>query len=398
MTIGTFTHFHRGYKTFFTGALFLILLAGVPSTLMAFSMRHGNSVYIGKSETIEGNLYVAASSITIEGRVTGDLICAGETITVNGTVEGDVIGIGRSIVTTGPVHGSVRVMGASIQIGEQVSRSLMVFSGNVNMNGNVGWDALVLAGDAKISGNVGRSLLGGGGLFLLNGAIGQDVLLHMGDEDTNDRSGLLTVGDSARIGGRLEYVGANDAVISPNARIQGKVIHTPPSHSGQSGSPVAGAIGWLLVSTLSALIVALVLVKVAGPIVEELSNDMIAGFWPHFGWGALWTIVTPLLALFVAMTVLGFRLALLSMGVWGILMALGKIIAGIALGRLLVARFWSAKKDSLMVAATIGLVLLWPISYIPVFGWLLSLVVLFWGVGGVCLFIKKKYDGMKAAG
>jgi cytoskeletal protein CcmA (bactofilin family) len=397
---------HTATHSLFTGRnfasviLFLTFLLGVPSALMAYSVKQGNSVYVGKDETVEGNLYAFASTITIDGHVTGDLICAGQTVTVNGTVEGDIIALTQNLVVEGPVGGSIRVAGSSIHINNKVARSLTAMGSNVNLTDKsaVGWDSLIVAGSSQLNGSLGRSLLGAGATFFLNGPVGQDVILYMGSDNQMGNAGSLTLADSARIAGRMEYTGIKDAEISSKAHIAGEVIHNPPSPEKESHRrfPVVGALGWILVSTLSAMLVGLILVKIMAPVMTELSNNMVLRFWPTFGWGALWTIVPPILALFVAMTIVGLRLAFLSFGIWLILTGVAKIIAAIVIGQLILRKYWAAKKDSPMIAALFGLLLSWPVFHIPFVGWILSLTALFWGMGGICLFMKKKYDSGKS--
>ena len=68
--------------------LFLIL----PTTVMAFVVKTGDSIYVAADEIVDGNFYAAGNSITIEGNIVGDVIgVAAQTINISGRVEGDVI-------------------------------------------------------------------------------------------------------------------------------------------------------------------------------------------------------------------------------------------------------------------------------------------------------------------
>lgn len=385
------------------GLLPLLLLAGLASPLCAYSVQQGVSVYVEKDQTINGNLYAAASSITIDGHVTGDLICAGQSISVSGTVDGDILCGGQSITVTGIVGGSVRVAGSSITVNGKIARNLMAMAANVSLSrdASAGWDALVAAASAQIHGSVGRSLLGAGAVYLLDGPIGQDAVLYLdggyGDDGGTgrNRTDLLTVAASSRIGGRLEYTSSRDAVISEKAHITGKVIrHQPQGRAQDSGSSMGGALAWIILSVSSALALGLVVVNVARSQVTELVDNMTEKFWPTLGWGTLWTTATPVVAFGLALTVVGIRLALLSFGAWLLLLGLAKILACIALGRLLVKRYWPTRGDSLNTVAALGIVLCWLIFQIPFLGWLLSVVALWWGMGGLVLHTARKSGRM----
>jgi len=51
-------------------------------------------------------------------------------------------------------------------------------------------------------------------------------------------------------------------------------------------------------------------------------------------------------------------------------------------------KIWHKKKDSLIWAMIVGVVIMWFIFCIPIIGWILALVAIWWGLGGIWLHFK----------
>src|SRR5271157_6612866 len=89
----------------------LAVSASFVAPALAFGSQAGQDVVIPKSVIIDDDLYVTASSFTLDGTVKGDLIAFAQTITINGTVDGSLFAAGQTIVLNGVVKGSVRIAG-----------------------------------------------------------------------------------------------------------------------------------------------------------------------------------------------------------------------------------------------------------------------------------------------
>ncbi len=373
--------------------LFVFLLAVPAAAVQAFSVQHGSAVNVAKDQTIEGNLYAAGTNVIVDGHVTGDVFCAGQAININGIVDGDVICAGQTISVGGSIGGSVRIAGSNIEIGGKIARGLTLAGANVNLatEASVGWDAMVAAANANMSGNIGRSLMGAGANFVLGGNIGKDTLLYLGNNKSKDMI-ELSVLDSAVLGGTLVYTSKIDASVSAKAQVKGKVTHNFPPVPKRKQTDGFWCFGMFLIAALSALVLAYVLMKIWKKPMFDMVETMTVKFWPTVGWGAILTIMAPIVAILLAITIIGFRLTLMTIWSWLILMMVSKVVAGVAIGKLLVNKYWTAKKDSVAWIVAIGIVLCWIVFYIPIIGWFASMIAMFWGAGAVVLCLKKSYD------
>lgn len=375
--------------------LFMVLLI-VPVAVHAYAVEHGSSVYVAKDRTVDGNLFAAGADVTVDGHVTGDVFCAGQSISINGTVDGDVICAGQAISVNGKVGGSVRAAGSNVEIRGQVARGLTVAGANVNLaeGANVGWDALVAAANVNLRGDIGRSLLGAGANYVLGGKISKDTSLYLGGNKAKNMT-ELTVLDTAAIGGGLNYMSQADATISPKAQVKGKVTHNLPPVREHRQSNSSGVFGVFLIALLSALIAGYVLIGFWKKPMLSIADSMASKFWPMVGWGALTMIVAPIIAILLAITIVGFRLTLLMAFSWLVILMLSKIFAAIAVGKWLLGKAWTSQKDSAGWIVAVGIVLSWIVFYIPFIGWLASLIAMWWGAGAILMHLKKSHDASK---
>lgn len=367
-----------------------VALLTIPVSVYAFSVQNGSSVYVTKDQKVEGNLYAAGENITIDGHVTGDIFCAGQAININGIVDGDVICAGQTISVNGGVGGSVRAAGNNIEIRGKVARGLNAAGANINLaqDASVDWDVLVAGANVSMNGTIGRSLLGAGANYTLGGKVGNDVSLYLDGNNSRNDSGLTAL-DSAVVDGTLNYTSKFDASISPKAQIKGKVFHNIPKIHDREKLKIWGSIGEFLLALISALIIGYVLILIWRKPILEIISEKTVGFWAKIGWGAVWMIVMPIIAILIAITVVGLRLVLIGVLLWSVVLMLSKVVAGIAIGDWIINKIWVDKKDSIVWIITVGIAASWIVFYIPFVGWLLSLVAIWWGTGAILMQIKK---------
>ncbi|MDD5032214.1 MAG: hypothetical protein PHR36_04210 [Patescibacteria group bacterium] len=377
----------------------LALLLALPLGVEAFAVKTGDSVYIAEGEVIEGSLYAAAANITVDGTVKGDVICAGQTINIKGVVDGDVICGAQSVNINGQVGGNVRVVGDSVNLGGKIARNVNAFGASIILakNAEVGWDMLIAGATAEIRGKVGSDLYGACPKVTIGGEIGKDVRIRLNDRIRAEKKGisyqkngeLLTISEGAKIGGNLTYTGGKEAVISDKASVAGEVKQNLPKVEKAKKFMFIGWFWGRLYSIFASLVIGLVLISLWRKQIVELTNRMLKKVGVSIGWGAVVMFLTPIIAILLICTLIGLPLALILLGVWIIAIFMAKILAGIMIGRMVLEKFWIKKKDSLIWAMIIGIVICWFIFSIPFVGWILALVALWWGLGGIWLYFKK---------
>ncbi|MFH1428013.1 MAG: polymer-forming cytoskeletal protein [Patescibacteria group bacterium] len=375
----------------------LLIFFIFPISVLAFSVKAENSVYIGQDEIVEGNLYAAGSNIIVDGTVKGDVFCAGQTININGQVDGDVICAGQSLNINGEIGGSVRAAGNSISINSQIARNVQAFGASVILgkDASVGWDMLIAGAMGEIRGKINGDLHGAGANMIIAGEVGKNVRLLLDEKVRNEIGGKfetypITITDGAKIGGDVVYTAGNEGLISDKATITGGVTHNLPKLKEFKRDK---AIGWAwgkLYSIFAALVIGLVLVSIWRKQIKDLTDKMLDKAGISIAWGIALMFLSPILVILLMFTVIGIPLALLLFGVWIIALVLAKVLVGIMIGRAIIKKLWPKRKEALIWAMIIGIVILYLILSIPYIGWIITLVVLWWGLGGIWQYYYKK--------
>jgi cytoskeletal protein CcmA (bactofilin family) len=386
-------------KTRLAVIFFFVFLLALPLGAKAFAVKTGDSVYIPEDEIIEGDLYSAATNITVDGVVKGDIICAGQTIDIKGEVDGDIICAGQSVNINGKIGGNVRVIGNSVNLGGSIARNINAFGASIilDKNAEVGWSMFFAGATMEMRGKVGGDLYGAGPKITIAGEIGKDVRIRLKDRIRAEKKGityenkneLLTVSEGAKIGGNLTYTGNNEAVIFDKASVAGEIKHNFPKVEKVGELKFISWFWGRLYSIFAALVIGLVLISLWRKQIMELTDRMFNKVGASIGWGAVVMFLTPIISILLLFTFIGIPLALLLLGVWAIALFIAKILTGIMVGRNLLEKFWKKKKDSLTWAMIIGIVVCWFIFSVPFVGWILALVALWWGLGGIWLYFKK---------
>ncbi|HEX5579138.1 MAG TPA: hypothetical protein VFY43_05675 [Candidatus Limnocylindria bacterium] len=173
-------------------ALFLIaitatLVFGVETRLLDGKLRTGDVVTVPQDETWDGNLYLFAGQVTVDGTVDGDLVAFGGTVTVNGSVTGDLVAAGGRILLVGTVDGDLRLAGGQVEIPGATDGDALVTGGQVTfISGSmVGGDVIVSGGQVTVDGDVTGSVVGSAGQYSSSGAIGgENSVIVREDEQT----------------------------------------------------------------------------------------------------------------------------------------------------------------------------------------------------------------------
>lgn len=366
--------------------LALLCTAGVfvwlPTTALAADLRQGANVTVGAGQTVSDDIYAAGGTITVAGTINGSLIAAGATITVSGNVSRDLIIAGGTINVTGKVGGSIRAAGGNLTLNGPVEQDVVITGGMIAIGSGatIGRDLVLAGGTTTVAAPVTRRVMMASGSLTLMNRVGGDVRGNV------DHLKL----DGAQIGGNLDYTSNNQVEIVNGARIAGTTTrHTPPDR-GASG-PTNSFIGWL--RALIGIVALGLLLILLLPRFSSRSIDVLrAEPWLSLGVGAAILVITPIVAVIVFIVGLligGWWLGLLLIPLWILALAVGYVVSGFLLGRLVFAQLgWGRYHDALALIG--GLFILAVITVIPILGWLVGLAALVFGTGALALAVSRR--------
>ena len=232
------------------------------------------------------------------------------------------------------------------------------------------WDnVVVVGGDALISGTV------------------KNVVVVVG--------GDLVLTDSARVGSGVSRDDAavvsvfGDVTIQPGATVRGRTVDVGGGVSDTAASNVTDPIlrpwrtgsilNWIW-STVFLAVVAVIATAIAPRQVAVVRDRVGRHFFSSLGWGALGAIIAvPIITIALVITVIGIILVVPWLGIALPIMSLfGLVAVGAWVGRLILGAK-EDKRETVMLAAVLGLVIINISRWIPV-AWIVIIGIL-WLVG-----------------
>lgn len=423
---------HKNFARLLASTILLAVLAlSIVTPVAAFDGRGGEDIVIAKDEVVNDDLYVGASTFTLEGTVKGDVLASGGTITINGTVDGDVMAAGQTVIINGTVTGSVRMAGAALFIGETAKIGGDVVGAGASLEtrkgSSVGQDAVIFGGQALLAGDITRNVKVYTGGTQLSGTIGGNVEAEVGNADHSgpgpmiylpqspipvpDVKGGLTIDPAAKIGGKLTYTSAKELAI-PGGVVAGEVTRVEPLvekvvQPTASELFMAGMLNTIR-KIVSLILLGLLLGWLFPTFIALSTNHLRTAPLPSFGWGivanaafffALLVLIIATVVgalLFGALTLSGLSATVVFLGLLGIFILIfgfvlamayvAQIIVSVLGGKLILEKVKPEWADHKVWPLVIGVVLFAILTAIPVLGWIAGLVAVLLGLGALWIF------------
>jgi len=422
----------RFFRILVNGFLLALLSLRTATPALAFDGRGGDDIVIGASEVVSDDLYIGAENFTLDGTVKGDLVVGGSVITINGTVEGDLIAAGQTVIINGAVNDDARIAAGAVLIGENASigGDIVIAAGSLEARkgSTIGHDAVFVGGQALLAGKVARNLNMGGGGLELRGTVGGDASISAGDAEQSGPGPMvympnspiplpnvqpgLKIDPEAKIEGTLEYVSRKEINFPGGAAGRIKRIEPAidPSEITQPQTLVERVINDTLDmfrNMVTLILLGLLLVWLFPNFVKASGEQARAFPLPAFGWGIVsWAaFFFALTFILVAMLFGGIFFGILTLGglsatvIWlgvlsmftlvvGFVLAatvLSKIIVAVLGGRLLLNKIKPEWAEHRIWPLAVGVVIFAILAAVPVFGGLLNIIVILFGLGALWL-------------
>ncbi|MEA2634744.1 MAG: hypothetical protein QOJ33_542 [Chloroflexota bacterium] len=356
------------------------LFGWLPLPAAAADLRQGTDVTVARTETVNDDIYAGAGTISIEGTVNGNVIAGGGTVTVSGNVTRDVIVGGGTINVSGHVGGSIIAAGGNLTLNGPVEHDIVVTGGMIDIGSGatIGRDLVIAGGSATVAAPVTRRVQMSSGSLTLRGRVTGDV---------RGRVDHLKL-DGAQIGGNLDYTSSNPVELVNGARVAGTTTRHTPTDSPGAGNAF---LGWLR-GLIGIFALGLILIFLVPGISTRAIDTLRAQPWLSLGIGAAILIIPPIVALIVfviGILIGGWWLGLLLIPLWILLLAIGYVVSGFLLGRLLFARLgWAGYHDALALLG--GLFVLTVVGLLPVLGGFVGLAALVFGAGALALTASRR--------
>lgn len=280
--------------------------------------------------------------------------------------DGDVViwGDNYTLESGEKIHGDLLVYGGnvSLEAGSEVDGDVTLFGGNLTAAGNVDGDITVWGGNAKVR----SSATVRGGVTSIGGNVDID--------------------EGADVRGQ-EFEGfpwtAPEPPKAPKAPVPPQVTRSWPYREFENRwlkrfSDVFRGIFGMIIMVVLGILVVVFIPHHADTVAETVVKAPLQSFLTGLG---AW-IAVPLVAVILTVTICLSPVAALLVLVAGVALLFGWIATGLLLG-VKVLRALTNEEPNPVVAVAVGILLLSLISFIPCLGFLVSVVVLTWGMGAV---------------
>ncbi len=342
----------------------------------------------------EGPHFIAGEAVIVDNELEGDVYAVGATIRIDGLINGDLLVAGGNIVIAGEVTDDVRIAGGNVTITGTVGKNVTVAGGNVTFtkSSTIGKSLIAAGGTLNIDGTVTDNALATGGNVIIGGNVGQDIRVE---------SGSFVVSPTASVSGNLVVNYQSESQISPEAIIGGtqnlqqvdrEMTKTKFANDDEKVSSKGSAAGGLLVKLMLGFFMGLasggilfyLLSKPILDIVAVAENSLISSI----GWGLVYLIIAPILAVILITTIIGLPLGLITLFSWIIDLIVASWVAAFVLGRRIAQQFrWGALSSNYAQFA-LGLFLLQIVYLLPLVSGITKLIAILVGMGAIIIWFK----------
>ncbi len=366
----------------------LIAVVALPVPSHALELRRSDGVInIPASETIDDTLMVAAEAVVIEGSVTGDVFAVGQSVDISGDVGGNIFTAAENVKVRGNVGGMI--MGAS----RTFSIDGAVVSGDVWLAGEslvvdpmstVQRNATMAAQSVTVEGNLGKDLYAFGESVELDGTLGRNL------EVFGNRLRLMA---GANVGGDLRFRGSEERLFrADGATVAGNVefLAMPEELTPRNRYATLEFYLWQVAQLIAAFLVGWLLLS----LIPGMRNLQVASGMDGLksaGLGLAALIGIPMVAVLVAITIIGIPFAMIAFLAWGLALYLTTIVIGNAIGSMVMSG-----NDSVPQVLLVGLLIVFVAINVPWFGEIFDFVLTILGLGLLVQYFYKLFANRRS--
>lgn len=361
--------------------LWVLALVAFSGSAFATSTFMWSEGVLSLAAPLWGNLYAGGQSVLVSQPVAGDVLAAGNDLTINAAVEDDVWGGASNITVNAPIGWDMRVAAGNVFVNQSVAWDLIVAAGNVTVASGVtiGGDLLVAAWNLDMQGKIaGNAKLWVATLNLFGSING-----HL---DTSFEK--ITVTSGASVGWVIQYKAPSKSEALEALSVDGNVKYTTIKSSDELSSKGTKILtelvtGIVLYKWVVFALFAILLLLVWRNFFAWVANVLIQKPGKSFLTGLLMYMVTPLVILFLIVTVVGLPIAGIIGLLYIVLLLLSWLASSAIIAWWFIQRFWGGlEKASRWKIVLVAIVVAFLFAVIAGIDW----IAVFFAMGAASLF------------
>ena len=300
---------------------------------------------VNSKSDVNGLSFVAGSNVDISGKKEYGFF-AGETVKINGDIEKDLFAAGNNVVISKDTNigRDVYLAGNSITINSDINGAVFIAGSLVTL------DNITIVGDVTIAANTVQI------------------------QNNVDIIGKLKINENAIIN--------NEKDLKANVKEVYKDSTITIDFKTKASEVV--------LSILSTLFTALIIVVAFPKLFKKINYDLDAkDIGKKLLYGLLTLLIVPMISIIAMTIIVGFSVSVMIIMLYVIAIMISTIFASVVIGQNIYTKLFK-QKDNLYIDTIIGILLVKLVSFIPILGGLISLLVFLYGLGIVCkLFLER---------
>lgn len=390
--------------------LFLPILLGWGLLSHATDTRFGERVKV--TETVTGDLYIGAGNIEVLAPVYGDLVAAGGKLYIEDSITADLMLFGGDISIRGFVGDDARLAGGKLVLRGHIRGDLFIGGGEVLLAPEtvVAGNVYIAGGQVTLEGTVEGYVKLAGGLLTVRGTIGGIAELTGGElvldgtfrQAAQLAGSTIILDDDAQFFGDVRYYAEDPVDFS--AHLRGGATATLDESLAElvntgdwQNRLKAGMLGWMLYRVLAAALLILLLVWLLPRFWERVGLAVEEAPTRALGQGVLYFLGVPLLILVSFLIVIGIPVGIFLLGTYLFTITISHVIVAVAAAYWLQMRrehHWTTVQTVLVSSGLF--VALKVLSWIPILGWIVSMLSVILAFGAVVLVIRALLEERRA--
>jgi cytoskeletal protein CcmA (bactofilin family) len=331
---------------------------------------------VAAADTIDDDIYLAASKGLFDGVVTGDVVIATKDYTITGEIHGNVNSLSQGATIRGNIGKTARLFAQTIIIHGQVGNNLLAFGQDIDISedSRIGRDASLFGEDVSFSGEVGGNMTVECGQVYIAGKIDGDLYIE---------AEKITVVSPAEITGDIIYKSGKKIRIEEDVIVGGEIQWEETVAKEKSDDGIAWPLRILLF--FASLVTGLFIIGFTNRHARLSSDHIIQKPVVSLGLGFVAFCGIPVAIVVLLALIISIPVAIILLFAYTVFFYIAKIYVAIAVGRLGIRAFRRDADPKQGWSLLFGLIILTILFVIPVLGWFVYFAVLFWGMGALLL-------------
>ena len=254
----------------------------------------------------------------------------------------------------------------------------------------MGGDLVIGGGNIILDAPVKGGIIAGAGNITINSKVEGDVRIYSsGGRGKNQ--GIVVFGPKAEVMGKITHKGPKEALVKDGARVSpiNFTLHT----GRNAGRALAGFLTVaFLIKLIAWFLAGWVLLKYRKNGLAKVAQSLKEKPWENLALGLGGLVVTPILAVLLLVTFVGYYIAAI-LALWYVLLLMFSALVGaVVLGAWLMKLI--TKSESFVFnwqSLLLGVVVLSVLKFIPILGWLVCFAVFLMALGGLMRLAKEKW-------